>query len=148
MLRRLPLALWLAIAIVPLPVSGQSRGDAEPRDLQRLQEELRNLDEELAVLEADDPKADDFRRRGEDIREETVYLKVKMRRHQRDGGSGTGVLSDEVADLQRDIRDLREDIADAFDRGGRDERLAEGTQLTLRLEQDTSLDLNLRGVGL
>jgi hypothetical protein len=138
MLRRLPLSLFLVLAIVPALSSGQSRGDAEPRDLQRLQEELRNLDEELALLEPDDRKADDFRRRGEEIREETIYLMVKMRHHQRDGGSGTGVVQEEVSGLQRDIRDLREDIADAFDRDGRDARLAQGTQLTLRLEQSIS----------
>lgn len=137
MLRSLRLSVLL-LSIIPAPAFSQSRADAEPRDLQRLQEELRNLDEELALLEPDDRKADDFRRRGEEIREETIFLTVKMRHHRRDGGSGTGVLYDEVADLQRDIRDLRDDIGEAFDRGGRDARLAEGTLLTLRLEQSIS----------
>ena len=131
-------ALLAASAVVPLHAQG--RDDARPRDIQRLQEELQNLDEELKGLEAGDREADRFRERAEGIREEAIYLKVKMRKHERAGREGTGVTYDEVSELHRSIRDLREDVEGAF--GGRDPtrelRLAEGTEFLVRLDQEVS----------
>lgn len=122
-----------------------SRDEARARDLQRLQEDLTNLDEELQALETGDATADAFRQRAEEIREETIYLKVKMRRHQRGGGGGTGVAYDEVEDLRREIADLRQDLERSFgddeddERPGRgDASLPEGSELQLRLDQALS----------
>lgn len=124
--------------LLGLAVSGAARaadsGDARPRDLQRLQEDLANLDADLAPLETGDRKAEDFRARGEEIREEVIYLKVKMRKHERTGDPGTGVGWGEVQDLQRSIRDLREDIDASFGRSGQDLRVREGTEIDVRLE--------------
>jgi hypothetical protein len=122
------------------PAWAQGRDDARPRDLQRLQQDLTNLDEDLRGLEPGDRKADGFREQAEVIREDVIYLKVKMRRHERTGGEGTGVLYDEVADVQRSIRDLRDDIEQAFGgaRGGRELRLEEGTEIAVRLEEPLS----------
>lgn len=135
----LALAALLAASAV-LSLHAQSRDDPRPRDIQRLQEDLQNLDEELKSLESGDREADRFRSRAEEIREETIYLKVKMRRHQRAGREGTGVTYDEVADLHRSIRDLREDVEAAF--GGRDStrelRLPEGAEFDVRLDQGVS----------
>jgi hypothetical protein len=97
----------LACLAASLPAGGQTRDEARPRDLQRLQQDLTNLDEDLRGLEAGDRQTDEFRQRAEDIREEVVYLKVQMRRQERAGREGTGVLYDEVVDVQRSIRDLR-----------------------------------------
>ena len=130
----------LACLAASLPAGGQTRDEARPRDLQRLQQDLTNLDEDLRGLEAGDPKTDEFRQRAEDIREEVVYLKVKMRRQERAGREGTGVLYDEVVDVQRSIRDLREDIERAFGgkRGGGELRLAQGSEILVRLEEPLS----------
>jgi hypothetical protein len=135
----LALAALVAAGAVPR-VHGQDRDDARPRDIQRLQEELQNLDEELKGLEPGDPGADRFRARAEEIREETIYLKVKMRKHERAGREGTGVSYDEVSELQRSIRDLREDVDTAFGggRSPRELRLAEGTEFGVRLDQEVS----------
>jgi hypothetical protein len=119
-------------------VRAQSRDEARPGDLQRLQEDLANLDADLQALEPNDRRTDEFRQRAEDIREETIYLKVKMRHHQRDGLSGTGVPYDEVADLRRSVRDLREDLDRAYGRGAREVRLEEGTTILVRLDQPLS----------
>jgi hypothetical protein len=132
------LAACVAAGAVP-SLRAQGRDEARPRDIQRLQEELQNLDEELNGL-AGDREADRFRDRAEEIREEAIYLKVKMRKHERSGREGTGVSYDEVSDLNRSIRDLREDVEAAF--GGqspaRELRLAEGVEFGVRLDQEIS----------
>lgn len=138
-----PLAALLAVLMLPVSAYPQSSSDdARPRDIQRLQDDVANLDEDLRALEAGDPKTEAFRRRAEDIRDELTYLKVKMRRHRRAGGGdeGTGVGYDEVADVGRAVADLREDMDRAFrgaDRRG-EVRLAEGAQILVRLEQPLS----------
>jgi hypothetical protein len=104
-----------------------------------LQQDLANLDEDLQGLEEGDQRSEEFRRRAEDIREEVIYLKVKMRRQQSAGREGTGVLYDEVVDVQRSIRDLRADLERAFGGGhGREARLPAGTEILVRLEEGLS----------
>lgn len=138
-------AALLTLALVPPSAAlGQARDDARPRDLQRLEEDLVNLDEQLAALEPSDADADRFRQRAEEIREETIFLKVKMRRHQRTGREGTGLSYDEVDDVRRATADLLADIDRAF--GARDERrsgpreviLREGTEIYVRLDHAVS----------
>lgn len=130
--------LILALAALPAPAWAQYRDEARPKDLQRLQEDLANLDEELQGLEAGDTKTDAFRRRAEEVREETIYLKVKMRHHQNAGREGTGVLYEEVSDLRRSIADLRDDIGHAFGRDAREVSLREGTEIVVRLDEAVS----------
>jgi len=108
------------------------RDEARARDLQRLQDDAKNLDAALDALEPGDPKTTEFRTRGEEIREEVIYLKVKMRKHERDGAES--VAWTEVQDLQRSIRDLHEDIEASFGQSERTLRLAEGTEIHVRLE--------------
>jgi hypothetical protein len=129
----------VACLAVALPAGAQVRDEARPRDLQRLQQDLANLDEDLQGLEEGDTHAEDFRRRAEDIREEVIYLKVNMRRQRSSGRDGTGVPYDEVANLQRSIRDLRQDIERAFGGArGHELRLAPGAEILVRLEEGLS----------
>jgi hypothetical protein len=130
------LALVSTVAVAR--ATAQSRDEARLDDLQRLQDDLANLDGELASIEPGDPKADEFRRRADQIRDEVVYLKVKMEHHQRDGGSGTGVSMEEVANVRRMVDDLRDDIDRAFDGGSREQRLPEGTSIEVRLSHALS----------
>jgi hypothetical protein len=129
----LVIAVLLALVSLAPPTPAQSRNEASLDDLQRLQDELANLDGQLEGLEPGDPKTDEFRRRAEQIREEAIYLKVKAEHHQRDGGSGTGLSYDEVAELRRMVDDLREDIDQAFGRVADELRLEEGTSFQVRL---------------
>jgi hypothetical protein len=133
---RAPIFVALLALAVPL-ARAQSQDEARPRDLERLQEDLANLDAEMQGLEPSDSKADTFRQRAEDIREDLIYLKVKMRRQQQEGGPGTGVLYDEVADVRRSIANLREDIESAFGQTG-ELRLPEGTQVLVRIDEPLS----------
>ncbi|MCM2255347.1 MAG: hypothetical protein NDJ94_06705 [Vicinamibacteria bacterium] len=136
--------LLLAVALFPSAAAfAQSRDDARPRDLQRLEEDLANLDAQLAVMEQG-PDADRFRARAEEIREETIYLKVKARNHQRSGRDGTGLGYDEVQDVRGQVADLLVDIDEAFgtpDAGrstGRPIVLPAGTQIQVRLDHEVS----------
>jgi hypothetical protein len=123
----------LALVSLATPTPAQSRDEASLDDLQRLQENLANLDSDIEGLEPGDPKTDEFRSRAEQIREEVVYLKVKMEHYQREGGAGTGLSHDEVSAVRRMVDDLRGDIERAFGREGRELRLEEGTSIQVRL---------------
>lgn len=113
-----------------------AREEARPRDLQRLQEDLANLDEALRDLEGAGAEA--LRARAEEIREETVYLKVKMRRHQRSGAAGTGVELSEVDDLRERVAELRADLEDSRLRDAAEVRILAGTELLVRLDEPLS----------
>jgi hypothetical protein len=112
--------------------------EARPRDLQRLQDDLANLDDELAALPEPDARGGDLRRRADELREDVIYLKVKMRRAQRSGGAGTGVGYEEVADLRREVGALREDIARLTAPDERELRVPVGAEVMLRLEDPLS----------
>lgn len=133
------LPLFLALTLAPM-VWSQASDEANARDLQRLQEDLTNLDAELEAIDPKDPKAEEFRGRVDRLREDVVYLKVAMRRHQDTHTTGTGVSYDDVASVRRDIRDLRDDLDRAFgataDPGVA--RLDRGTRLQVRLEEPLS----------
>jgi hypothetical protein len=126
--------LMFSLAISPAPLVAQSGPEATARDLERLQDDLENLDDLLADLESNDPTADTFRTRAKQLEEDVVYLKVKMRRKTAEGGAGTGVTVEEVERARRDASALRRDIEGAF--GGSKPTggsLAAGTEFTVRL---------------
>jgi hypothetical protein len=141
MMRRIlfMLVTLLPIAAAPtLKATASGSDEAVPKDLRTLQDELANLDEDMRDLEPGDRTTDSFRDRADQIREDVTYLKVKMRRHQKAGLEGTGVTQDEVADVREEIARLREDIARSFGQDERDLRLAEGTEIEVRLEDALS----------
>jgi hypothetical protein len=115
-----------------------SRDEAIPKDLRRLEDAVTNLDDDLQGLEPGDPTADAFRDRAAEIREDVIYLKVKMRRYQRDGGDGTGISIEEVDEVRNEIRDLRDEISASFSEDVRDLRVAAGTEILVRLEDPLS----------
>ncbi len=124
--------------ILAKPATAQTRGEASLEDLQRLQESLANLDDVLAALPPGDSKTEEFRSRAEQIRDETIYLKVKMEHHRRDVGAGTGLSVAEVADVRHRVDVLREDIDRAFGHADREVRLPEGTSIQVRLSHGLS----------
>jgi len=111
---------------------------AELRDIQRLQQDLENLDEDLQSLDARAaPQARELRERADDIRDQATYLKVKIKRHQ--GDEGTGVTLAEVDELRHQVRDLRSDIGSrTASTSSREVRVPAGTEISLRLEQAVS----------
>lgn len=131
------LSLAPAAAAQPARSSG-----ATTRDLQRLQDSLTNLDETLSALDTDHPRMGEFQERAADIREELVWLKVEIRRHQQTtSGSGWGASRTEVEDIRRAIVELEDDIDGALRRASArpDEAVLEaGTELQVRLEDRVS----------
>jgi hypothetical protein len=130
----------LVCALVAPHALAQARDEARPRDIQRLDEDLANLDEELKLLEPGDPKTEGFRQRAEEIREETIFLKVKARKHERAGGEGLGISSDEIGELRRRITDLRDDIEGSFGRAATksERRIDQGVRILVRLDEAIS----------
>jgi hypothetical protein len=139
-----PLAALSGLLFLAASASAQPArsGGATTRDLQRLQDALANLDESLADLDPEHPRTGEFQERAADIREDLVWLKVEIRRHQRtSGGSGWGASRSEVEEIRRSIVDLEDDVNGALRRASArpDETvLEEGTEIQVRLEDRLS----------
>lgn len=118
-------------------VSAQSRAATSTRDLERLQDSLTNLDESLADLDPEHPRTGEFQERAGDIREDLVWLKVEIRKHQQRGSTGWGASRADVEAIQKSIADLQTDVDEALRRtSGRPDEvtLEEGTEIQVRLE--------------
>src|SRR5688572_19323867 len=102
---------WLAALVLSASVGAAPEDPASVRDLQRLQQELDNLDEEIdALADVDPAAATRLRDRVDLVREDTVALRSKLQRHPDDGAGVAGVTIGEVDRLRRDVRRLRADI--------------------------------------
>lgn len=125
-----PLMLWAAVS------AAQERFATED-EMAKLQADLTNLEADLASVET---LPDALHQRVEAVREEAIYLKVKMRKHEESGGSSTGVLREEVRDLRLDIADLRNDIAPHKSQPANTGQvtLESGTEIAVRLEETLS----------
>jgi hypothetical protein len=134
------LAAGLTLLVAAAPARASHPGSATPADLQRLQVDLDNLDDVLATLPADDSRASEFRRRADDIRDDVTWLRVQVRRHQRNSRQGLGATAEEVDQIRSDINELRNDIEVAYGYrySGGEARLAAGTDIQARLEQPLS----------
>lgn len=125
------LSSFLAIA----PAHAQSR-TATTRDLERLQDALANLDESLADLDPEHPRTGEFQERAADIREDLVWLKVEIRRHQQTGSSGLGTSRADVEGIRTSIMGLQADVDAAL-------RRASGAPQALTLEEGTEIQVRL-----
>ena len=131
-----PLALLAGLLAIAPDASAQTRASATTRDLDRLQDALANLDESLADLDPEHPRTGEFQERAADIREDLVWLKVQMRRHQQSGNSGLGTSRADVESIRKSIVDLQADVDVALRRAsGRPDELTleEGTEIQVRL---------------
>jgi len=128
---------FLAPLVLLAAVSAAQERLATEGEMAKLQADLTNLEAELASVET---LPDALVDRVEAVREEAIYLKVKMRKHEESGADATGVLRDEVRDLRLDIADLRNDIAPHRSRpaNARQVTLESGTEIAVRLEETLS----------
>jgi len=133
------MALLLAVGLpcmMAASAAGAEATAARPRDLIALQGELELLDESLNLLSP--RQQQQFQERVGEIREDVIWLKVEIRRHQRDPRLEIGATSADFQDLRSRIAALREDVEAT--QGGRitpaaSTQLAAGTEMDLRLEQ-------------
>ena len=143
MRRLVPVPFYSALilaALFALPAAADHPGSATSADLQRLQDDLVSLDHALEMLETTHPRYRELQGRAEEIREEVIYVKVQVRRHQRDAAT-PGPSSRDVEDLRRDINALHNDIEDQVAGEGADAGegvLEAGTDIQVRLEQTLS----------
>lgn len=113
---------------------------ATSADIRQLQTEASQLDESLQALSDANPRAAEFRRREGEIRDELIWLRGQVRRHQRNEQEGLGASQADVEELRRSIVDLRNDVDATLDRRGGttgELNVPNGTDLAVRL--DTSL---------
>src|SRR5262245_57261161 len=128
----LALVATLVLVLGPRP---SAQDAATPRDFQRLQDDLGNLDELLQGLEPNDPTADRFRARAKDLEKDLLRLKTKMEgRAASDDPGADAVTKVEVDRASQDAAQLREDIERAFGASGAAALvLPAGTEFTVRL---------------
>jgi len=140
MRRFAPFLFCAVLVLAALPAVADHPGSATSADLQRLQDDLVSLDHALEMLETDHPRYRELQGRAEEIREEVIYVKVQVRRHQRDAGT-PGPSRADVENLRRDINALHNDIEDQVAGEGADAGegvLEAGTDIQVRLEQTLS----------
>jgi hypothetical protein len=136
-MRRFALIFAAALMLAAVPAGA---ADATNADLRRLQDDLVGLDHALEGLRASQPEYEELKARADEIRDEVIYIKVQLRRHQRDADA-PGPSREDVERLRSDITNLRTDIEDraggeASDAG--EGALATGTDIQVRLEQPVS----------
>lgn len=134
-IRAFPMILVAPLLLVAAVASAaQSSAPASQEDLAKLQADLANLEADLA----DAPSlSDEVAARIDAIRDEAIYLKVKMRKHDESGGEGTGVSRNGVRDLRLEIADLRDELRPILARSAPAPRqviVPAGTELDVRLE--------------
>lgn len=130
--------LWVGAAAVV----ADHTGSATPADLRQLQSEVERLDDSLAEIGDSSPQAREFRQRADSIRDELTWLKVEVRKHQRDDREGMGATKADVDALREAVIYLRADIdrslAPAARRAARDVTVPDGTEIQIRLDQSLS----------
>jgi hypothetical protein len=127
-MKRFATGIILLAAVSSVAFAAEDVSDAS---LAELEASLRNLE---AEAEAVDRVPGELSKRIEEIRNEAIYLRVKMRKHQEAGKSGTGLseeevrwLSDKIAGARRELRQLDGNRATGS------VSLPVGTEMSLRL---------------
>lgn len=116
---------------------------ATTTDIRQLQSEADALDASMQALPDSHPRAAEFRRREDAIRDDLIWLRGQVRRHQRNDSQGLGASQAEVSELRDSIVALRNDVDRALDRrassawsGGLN--VPNGTEMAVRLETSLS----------
>lgn len=129
------LAPWI-ILVATVSSAAFAADDVSDGVLADLQADLRNLE---AEAEAFDRVPQELSNRIDEIRNEAIYLRVKMRKHQEAGKSGTGLSEDEVESLSEKISVARRDLRQlSGNRVSGSVSLPVGTEMSLRLMNSLS----------
>lgn len=130
----------LALLAPSAPAGADHPGGATRRDLRLLQDDLQNLDDTLATMDAGNPRTADFRLREQRIQTDVVRLRDEMEQHRQEPDDSFGASKAAVDDLRQRIRSLENDVnrsyASRYPSGER--RLVEGTRVLVRLEEPLS----------
>jgi hypothetical protein len=141
-MRSLGLLSILLLLTGAATVVADHAGSATPADLRQLQSEVERLDDSLAEIGDASPQAREFQQRADSIRDDLTWLKVEVRKHQRDDREGLGATKADVDALRQAVVDLRSDIdrslAPAARRTARDVSVPDGTEIQVRLDRTLS----------
>jgi hypothetical protein len=132
MLAALPAALLAASLAVP--AAADHPGSATSQDIQRVQAELYNLEEAARDFPTDNPRYAEFKSRVDEVRENVTYLRVQIRRHERNP-EVAGPSVDDLNWIRDDIRKLSDDIL-----GVRNRRWSTGS---VTVPADTEIQVRL-----
>jgi hypothetical protein len=132
--------IFLGLALLaPAAARADHPGGATPRDIRLLQDDLENLDDLVASLDAGDARTADFRSRERQIQAEVERLRDQMVAHRRNNNVGYGASKDAVDGVRERIRILEEDINRSYaSRWPSDYSIGEGTRVQVRLEEPIS----------
>jgi hypothetical protein len=138
----LVLFLFAATLAATAPAFADHPGAATPAELRELRTEVNRLDDALKMVRDDHPRAQEFRDREKEIRQDLAWLRDQMLQHQQDETKGLGASGTEVESLRREIRSLRDDVSRAVEgpvaETDREIDVPNGTQIQLRLEESVS----------
>jgi hypothetical protein len=133
--------IFLFLVAAAVTVSADHPGAATPSDLRQLRTEVAQLDDRLQMIDSDHPRAREFREREQEIRDDLVWLRDEMERHQENESAGRGASKSEVDALRQEIRNLRNDIDASTDpppRGRGEVSVPDGTEIQIRLDESLS----------
>jgi hypothetical protein len=139
-MKRLVLLSLVAALSGATQASADHPTGATSADIRQLQSEADQLDTSLQGLSDSHPRSAELRRREAEIRDELIWLRGQVRRHQRNDQQGLGASQAEVEELRRSIVDLRNDVDAAADRrvgSTGDLNVPTGTEMSVRI--DTAL---------
>lgn len=127
------------VLAAPLPARADHPGGATRSDVRMLQDDLANLDDTLATLDANDSRTAEFRRREQQIQDELGRLREDIQAHREDPDLGLSASKEAVDELRLRIRTLDEDV-DRYSsrRFGTERPVQQGTRMEVRLEQSLS----------
>jgi hypothetical protein len=100
----------MVAAVTVLAQSSRDAALATPSQLRELRAEVNRLDDALAMVRDDNPRAQEFRDRETKVREDLQWLRDEMLKHEQDETKGLAATSSEVKSLRNEIQDLRADI--------------------------------------
>jgi hypothetical protein len=142
-MKKLGLLCFLFSALLAVPAAAQSAA-ATRSDLRELQAEVQRLDDSLAAVRDSDPRAREFRRRADAIRDDLNRLKDAVRLESREDRQDLAVSKAEVDEVRQATIELRRDIDRSVGgaTGSRDSRdvssIPDGTEIAIRLDRSVS----------
>jgi hypothetical protein len=140
------LCFLLSVSLAVPSAFAQSSTAATRSDLRQLQAEVERLDDSLADVNDSNPRAREFRRRADAIRDDLNRLKDAVRTESREDRDPLGVSKAEVDAVRQATIELRRDIDRSLEsssgRNGatsaRNVSIPDGTDIAVRLEQSVS----------
>jgi hypothetical protein len=139
-MNRYALMLCGLALVAPAPARADHPTGATRSDVRMLQDDLQNLDDTLATMDANDSRTAEFRRREQQIRDDVTRLRDEMQVHRQDRNEGFSASKERVDELRLRIRTLDEDVDRYSSRrfGSADRAVREGTRMVVRLDQPLS----------